>query len=348
MTEEIDHRIPQSTFVNPGRSTPLAAYELSAQLAAWQEALEARSCPPPPRLLDDEAATHLMTCERCRERARDEELIPPMYDVRVRHARETERPQRGEVWTLRSAHEGWKGDGRYVASASVFALSIDGKSAEVALVYEDGTFAAEGDFDLPVPDWGFVEAWNVFTVRTSELETRWANRDDDLLREVAAWRSLHGRRFVHAGCIAASPYLEKFRLLELTVASDLAADFFEPQPSEYYELTLTRLINHTDWGTLTTRLLCYAAMRTRYYHTRRMTPGKMPADYVQEAIMLVLDGRRRLPKSRNTSFFSFLCGVIDSLTSHDREPALRQQRYVFPAGDDDDDPDTCPERHRTM
>jgi hypothetical protein len=312
MTDESHHGISRLSPINSGQMTPAAGYRgLDEQLAAWREALEARNCPPGPRLLDDEAALHLTTCERCRERVREEELVPAAYGSGFRKAREPEHPQPGEVWTLRSAQEGWKSDGRYVSSASVFILNIDGRSAEVALVSEISMLAAEGDFDLPDPDWGFVEAWNAFTVRTSELETRWVERNDDLLRDVAAWRSLHGRRLVHGSCTASSPSLEKFRSLELTVASDLTADFFEPEPSDDDALTFKRLIDETDWDEVVPRLLAYAGMRIRICRAREKTPS----DYVQEAIAQVLDGRRRMPS--NLSFVAFLLAVVARLIDHD-------------------------------
>lgn len=101
--------------------------------------------------------------------------------------------------------------------------------------------------------------------------------------------------------------------------------------------TLQRVLEGTDWEDLTKRLIAYARYRlTRVISARRS--GEAPEDYAQNAITLLLAGKRRFPASSDISPFSFLCGVVDSLVSHDAEKVRRRIKggaAEVPIGADD-------------
>jgi DNA-directed RNA polymerase specialized sigma24 family protein len=74
------------------------------------------------------------------------------------------------------------------------------------------------------------------------------------------------------------------------------------------------------WTNETERLNAFAAHRLRR-HAWRGSAGELPAgaktaeDYVQEAVLLILDGARRYES--NSSPFAFVAGIIDSLIRGD-------------------------------
>lgn len=79
-----------------------------------------------------------------------------------------------------------------------------------------------------------------------------------------------------------------------------------------------------DWRELTPRLLAYALYRTsRHRVGRRAT--RTPEEYVQEAVHVVLEGRR-LPPDTDTSVFMYLAQVIDELIRHDLDSTRRVTR----------------------
>lgn len=82
---------------------------------------------------------------------------------------------------------------------------------------------------------------------------------------------------------------------------------------------LARTIESIDWSEMTPRLLTFAAFRLARYGRFSARFGKTPADYVQEAVELLLTGRRHIPRQGDISIFSFLSGIISSLVSHDAE-----------------------------
>lgn len=96
----------------------------------------------------------------------------------------------------------------------------------------------------------------------------------------------------------------------------------QPKPSDNDE-DLARTIESIDWAAMTARLLAFTAYRLARYGAFRARLGKTPADYVQEAVKLLLTGQRHFPRDANLSVFSFLCGIISSLASHDAERASR-------------------------
>lgn len=98
-----------------------------------------------------------------------------------------------------------------------------------------------------------------------------------------------------------------------------------PSEQPYDEQALAAVVASADWDDLTKRLLAYASWRlTRFTSAKRA--GCTADDYVQQAVTLLLTGQRRFPADGDVQLFSFLCGVIDSLTSHAAEKIRRRTK----------------------
>jgi hypothetical protein len=99
---------------------------------------------------------------------------------------------------------------------------------------------------------------------------------------------------------------------------------------------LEALLLAIDWEDLTERLLAYGLKRASRYHGTAYVRQKVK-DYVQEAVKRMLDGTRHFESSEE-ALFGFLCGVIDSLMSHDAETMRRRGAHLSlvpsPASDD--------------
>jgi hypothetical protein len=91
---------------------------------------------------------------------------------------------------------------------------------------------------------------------------------------------------------------------------------------------LSQIIAETDWERMSLLLLQHARSRQARYGLRNV--AKTPADYVQDAIRLTLEGRRHLPAEQSVPLFAFLARVIDSLMSHDADPT-KITRTIKPA-----------------
>jgi RNA polymerase sigma factor (sigma-70 family) len=78
---------------------------------------------------------------------------------------------------------------------------------------------------------------------------------------------------------------------------------------------LAQILERTDWSDLVPRLLLYTARRLRRFGNQPATAAKAE-DYVQEAVVLLLEGRRHFSPGAGRSLFAFLAGVIDSLIAH--------------------------------
>lgn len=89
-------------------------------------------------------------------------------------------------------------------------------------------------------------------------------------------------------------------------------------------LTLARII---DWELFTKKLLAYTRYSVMTYGGAVFLRERI-SDYVQESIRLVLDGTRRVEANDEKEFFIKLCGVIDSLVSHDLEKAVRRGLHL--------------------
>jgi hypothetical protein len=93
----------------------------------------------------------------------------------------------------------------------------------------------------------------------------------------------------------------------------------------------------TDWNDIVKRLLGYARYRLSRHGTAGNRFCNKPDDYVQEAVKLYLDGVRRFSPTPETTLFAFLCGVVDSLISHDAEKTERRGYQIALSSDDPDD-----------
>lgn len=92
--------------------------------------------------------------------------------------------------------------------------------------------------------------------------------------------------------------------------------------SEHDSASFERIVAETSWGELSARLLGYARYRLSRYRGVDPTIGDRAADYVQEAIARFLDRTRSYDGKK--PLFHWFCSQIDSLTSHDREKAMRR------------------------
>jgi len=102
---------------------------------------------------------------------------------------------------------------------------------------------------------------------------------------------------------------------------------------------LETLLRAIDCEDLTERLLAYGLKRASRYRCAAYVRQKVE-DYVQEAVKRMLDGTRHFELSEE-GLFGFLCGVIDSLMSHDAERTRRRGAHLslVPAFASDDETD---------
>lgn len=103
------------------------------------------------------------------------------------------------------------------------------------------------------------------------------------------------------------------------------------------EQALAERISKEDWELLSKRLLNYAAYSLSRYGALARRFCSSAEDYVQRAVILVLTGKRNFPVSTTVSTFGFLCGVVDSLVSHDAEKAGRRKMDLTIGSDDGED-----------
>lgn len=111
------------------------------------------------------------------------------------------------------------------------------------------------------------------------------------------------------------------------------------------ESLVDELIANIDWVGTTKRLLAYARYRLSRHGALAGRYNNKADDYVQDAVMLLMDGTRRYPCGSGKTLFGFLCGVVDSLISHDGEKARRRGPEMFIGYEqgEDAEPDEYPE-----
>jgi len=99
---------------------------------------------------------------------------------------------------------------------------------------------------------------------------------------------------------------------------------------------LQKLFLRIDWEMMTKKLLLYGRYRvTRFGGAASLRQNIQ--DYVHDAVRLLFDGTRQFDGD-DEELFGFLCGVIDSLISHDMEKSRRRGRHLSLAwsrGDDE-------------
>jgi DNA-directed RNA polymerase specialized sigma24 family protein len=84
----------------------------------------------------------------------------------------------------------------------------------------------------------------------------------------------------------------------------------------------------TDWNDYTIRLLAYARLKLWRHGAAAARFALQPHDLVHEVVELWLENRRIFESGTQGAFFAFLCSVIDSLLSHDKEKTFRHGRQV--------------------
>jgi RNA polymerase sigma factor (sigma-70 family) len=107
----------------------------------------------------------------------------------------------------------------------------------------------------------------------------------------------------------------------------------DPHHGLTYQERIHWLIENSDITRMTRELLLYTMRK----HGRRASVYRSPEDYVQEAILRIMDGKRRYDFDGAKPFNEYLKSTIDSLVNHDLEKAAREVQLVE-RGDSDDGP----------
>jgi len=87
---------------------------------------------------------------------------------------------------------------------------------------------------------------------------------------------------------------------------------------------IVNLVDEENWTILTKRLIAYTHMRLARYGAYAGRYTNRAEDYAQEAIVRLMEGTRQFASEKPKDLFRFLCGVVDSLVSHDAEKAKRR------------------------
>lgn len=97
--------------------------------------------------------------------------------------------------------------------------------------------------------------------------------------------------------------------------------------------TLTELMEILDWDPFVRRWINFAQSRLSRHRSSAARYEHDPGDCVQDAIRLVLEGRRHFESGTQSEFFHYICDVIKSLISHDGEKTKRHGIAVSIASD---------------
>lgn len=137
--------------------------------------------------------------------------------------------------------------------------------------------------------------------------------------------------------------------MNASVASNelLRRDDFHPEIAGCGEFDggLAALIDETNWSILTKRLLAYARYRLSRHGSFASRYTNRAEDYVQEAAIRLMEGTRQFEEGTRQNLFHFLCGVIDSLVSHDAEKAGRLHLQTLVCGEYTSSPNEIEEEH---
>jgi DNA-directed RNA polymerase specialized sigma24 family protein len=101
--------------------------------------------------------------------------------------------------------------------------------------------------------------------------------------------------------------------------------------------TRDELVALIDWYATTTRLMGYANSKIWRHGAAAARYALQAPDLVQEAITSWLEERRIFDAGTESAFFGFLCGVVDSLLSHDKEKTIRRGRQLSISKDGGDE-----------
>lgn len=83
-----------------------------------------------------------------------------------------------------------------------------------------------------------------------------------------------------------------------------------------------------DWDDYIPRLVGYARVKVWRHGAAAARYALQPQDLVHEAVELWFENRRIFEEGTERAFFAFLCGVVDSLLSHDKEKTVRHGRQI--------------------
>lgn len=167
---------------------------------AWKKAWEARSCPPDNilfrKIKAKKCKAHLNICRTCRDKIEAQldlkilvELAERMSDILPKPSTVKPAVTVGQIWSLSRKLDGWGEDNRYFKAP--FVLVVDSIKDEadrfkVAQTYADDAFMDEGDVWLG-DEFGFAESWNLFVVKSNDLENHWGRVSDVLLDKVRTY-----------------------------------------------------------------------------------------------------------------------------------------------------------------
>jgi DNA-directed RNA polymerase specialized sigma24 family protein len=111
---------------------------------------------------------------------------------------------------------------------------------------------------------------------------------------------------------------------------EVPPDEFSPLQQGTVEPIRTRdeLLALIDWEDYTPRLLAYARSKVWRHGGAAARYALQAHDLVGEAVTLWLESRRIYKEGTESAFFGFLCGIVDSLLSHEKEKAVRHGRQI--------------------
>lgn len=111
----------------------------------------------------------------------------------------------------------------------------------------------------------------------------------------------------------------------LTTSTDPANVFASPNERVF---TLAELMERLDWDPFVRRWLAYSRHRLSRHRFAATRYEHEAGDCVQDAIRLVLEGRRHFEYGTESEFFTYICDVIDSLINHDADKTRRRGAAV--------------------
>jgi hypothetical protein len=148
----------------------------------YREALYSRTCPPEAMLyavkMTPECKSHLDLCQSCREKSslkkewKEWKKISRKILKGVVSEKEKKTPATGQIWSLKKNLGGWSTAVQYYKPPMVLLIEKERlqKQFRVAQIYHNPMLADHRDVGLGY-EYGFAEAWNIFTVPVDCLET---------------------------------------------------------------------------------------------------------------------------------------------------------------------------------
>lgn len=159
---------------------------LEIKQADWQIALSLRVCPPDAVLLweqSPELTRHIRSCPMCQHNKDVDIQHPWSWQDYVLKDQHDPRPAPGQVRQIRSELAGWGPKDRYYNPPDVIILEvIDDQAVMVAQIYPGDEFMTDGDVFLP--EVGFAQPWNTYTVGIKDLERCQQTMSQDITQQI--------------------------------------------------------------------------------------------------------------------------------------------------------------------